>query len=192
MAIVIRPHEPHRRVWLLMGHGREYPTWPGWKWPEEFICGPFHFNMCRERYAHLTITERHLHILQRGPALTWLDLLPLDLRRAVLVPMCERIVLCRDLSYKDGIIYGWREFSLSERQEFAILRGVRPCSLYEVIDRWVSGCAGTCECPDQHRNVIKANAPRIPMRYAPTLVVPSLCEAPRSNRVRRRDKFPPR
>lgn len=182
--IVIRPNDPRRGSFkTIYSDGKPDPTgtymssWSSWSrsWPEEFICGALHFNRGKDE---LTITEKHLHILHRRGTWTWLDLLPLDMRRAVLEPMCRVTVLSRLLTHDDMLVQ--LQPSAAQWAEFAALCGSRctfrcsdvvsspegdetiyPCSLYELIDRWVRGCGGTCACVGQHGNGTKVH-----MRFA--------------------------
>lgn len=148
-----------------------------WRWPQEFICGALHFVYDYDT-MHLTITERHLHILHRRDVLTRLDLLPLDMRRAVLEPMCRRIIMSRRVDYSDTYMYETPSYN---REVIAALQGVYPCSLFEAIDRWTTGCVGSCNCPEQHRNIAKANA--LALRDLAPLRQPSARERKRMFRL---------
>lgn len=131
-----------------------------WRWPVEFLCGFLHYH-----YGHdecVTIAEQHPWIVERhrDKPPTYLDILPTDMKIAILVPMCRRVLLNRGLSYSDTRVG-------SEPQLVAAMECDESCCLLEAIDRVVSGCQAGCLCRAQHRNVGKAAAMIVNSRLAP-------------------------
>lgn len=101
-----------------------------WRWPDEFICAPFRFDVRYDLYPFATITEEHPEVVEPARRRrTYLDLLPLDMRRGVLEPMCRRVILSRKLVPEDAV-----PISGTDAGIVAALRGVRPCSPMELID----------------------------------------------------------
>lgn len=151
---------------------------PTWRWPREFICGSLYY-----RYADgvATIEEWHPWVVACRPdwPRTYLDLLPADMRRAVLVPMCRQVLLSRRLLHSD------RTVGSEGHLVFRMGCGIS-CSLMEAIDRVTTGCQAGCRCRSQHGNTRKAIALATPQNFASRQLVPSSRMSAREWRNRHR------
>lgn len=161
---IIRPykddHVPSDVFYYTGYYDRQYASgnfYYSWRWPEEFICGRFHVTRHPNR---VTIAEEHPETIICGG--TYLDLLPRDMRRAILEPMCRRVLFDRFIRCQDYEVHTESDAPEHHRFIVATMRGRYPCSIWELIDRLASGCPGSCRCMGSHQRLIKPRgaAPR--------------------------------